>query len=241
MEFKIRPILSEMKALYQMPISEKRFQAYINKLKGQTKADLVLPIGGYNPMAKIHVLEKIIELENLGTEDIIEKSIQEINAKIQNIEGGTFMVVLNLADDLKGAWTDRYTTDYESKFKINPLVNRNFCTPYFWTSEEFNEEIIVERTSNYLYRTIYWIENPKPITLEDHFLLESFLAKHSNLESSQVGTEDIRYLNEFYNTHKLNDDYSLIFNFFYGDKASESLGYPSYGIGELNGFDLARQ
>ena len=71
MQFELHPILSEMKAFYSKPISFNRIKEYRSKLQGNTKDDLVLPITGYNPMAKDHILEKIKALEDLKAEAIM--------------------------------------------------------------------------------------------------------------------------------------------------------------------------
>ena len=57
MEFQLKPILSEMKEFYQKPLSNKRFEEYLSMLQGETKGDLVLPIAGFNPMAKEDIIE----------------------------------------------------------------------------------------------------------------------------------------------------------------------------------------
>jgi len=105
-KFKLRPILSEIKELYQQPISDGRFAEYLKKLQGDSKEDLILPIAGFNPMAKEHVLYKIEELEGLNAEEVMHQAIKEFNANLQNPIDDIFLVVLNLADDLKGAWTN---------------------------------------------------------------------------------------------------------------------------------------
>ena len=46
---------------------------------------------------------------------------------------------------------------------------------------------------------------------------------------------------DFYKKNRNSDHYNLIFNFFYGDEASKSLEFPTFGINsEINGFDYAR-
>ena len=62
-----------------MPIGQERFQAYLTLLKGNSKDDMVLPIGGFNPMTKPQVLEKLLELKSLNAEQIIENTIEKIN------------------------------------------------------------------------------------------------------------------------------------------------------------------
>lgn len=240
MQFEIIPILSLMEELYEKPRSPERFQDYIAKLQGGTKGDMVLPIGGFNPMAKAHVVEKIGELQALEAEDLISETLAEVNAKQNDKEAITIKVVLNLADDLKGGWTNHYTTDFDSKFSINALVVRNFCTPYFWTSEEYAADLIVKRTLEYVYRTIYWKQNPKPQTLADHFAQEVFVQQQ--IESTEAGLNKNGFgeIEELYQVFKDSDDYSLLFNFFYGDAASVSLAYPLFGIIENTGFEYAK-
>ena len=52
MKFELIPILSKIEALYQMPPTRDRFDAYLLMLQGSDKEDMILPIASYNPMAK---------------------------------------------------------------------------------------------------------------------------------------------------------------------------------------------
>lgn len=235
MPFILHPILKTMIDFYQKPRSMQRFQDYLKILKGNSKDDMLVPIGNFNPMGKEHVLEKLIELRELDVEAVIGETIKTVNK--ENILKQEFNVSLALADDLKGAWTNRFTTDYDSKFKLNALVARNFCTPLFWTSEKFSKELIHQRTAEACYRTIYWLNRPKPVTLKDHILQEAFVADKC---SSTVKTDNQKEILNFYNTHKQSEEYSLIFNFLYGDEACTQLRFPVYGIKEENaGFKFA--
>ena len=116
MKFELRPILSEIKGLYLKPISNNRFKEYTSKLQGNSKGDLSLPIAGFNPMAKEHIIQKIEELESLKAEMILKDVIEEFNANLEKTNSRKIKVVLNIADDLKGGWTNFYSTDFDSKF-----------------------------------------------------------------------------------------------------------------------------
>ena len=120
MTFELLPIIDKMLELYQKSRNFDRFQDYLNLLQGETKGDLAIPISGFNPMAKEHVLDKLMELKDLCAEQIIAETILELNKTIIK-EGSSdiFKISLTLADDLKGAWTNRFTTDYDSKFKLH--------------------------------------------------------------------------------------------------------------------------
>lgn len=238
MPFCLRPILSDIKELYSKPRSPQRFKEYLTMLQGDTKDDMSLPIVGFNPMAKDHVLDKIAELESLHTEELITEVLREINMTTAGTANDTITVVLNVADDLMGAWTNRYTTDYDSKFKLSAFINRKFCVPHFWTSESYSAELIKTRASTYAHRMLYLSMHPSPVTLQDHVNQEAYVARNAALYSA-IDENTYKDLDRFYQEHRDSDDYSLIFNFFYGDEASESLGYRTYGIRSATGFDYA--
>ena len=111
MTFEPLPIIEKMLELYQKPRNFDRFQNYLSLLQGETKGDLAVPIGGFNPMAKEHVLEKLAQLKALNAEQIIENTIFELNKSeiLRGYDEAVFKVSLTLSDDLKGGWTNHYT------------------------------------------------------------------------------------------------------------------------------------
>lgn len=240
MIFKITPVIDLMLELYEKPISPDRFKEYLAKLQGNTKGDLALPISGFNPMAKEHVVAKLHELKSLKAESLITNTLIELNKELSDVlASDTFSVLLNVADDLKGGWTNHYTTDFDSKFKLNGLVERNFCTPYFWTSEAYTEELIVQRTKEYAYRTVFWLQNGKLKTLRDHIAQEKYIARKTNKPKIDFDAEEYQKLHQYYSKNQNEDDYNIIFNFMYGDTVCNSLAYPTFGLQSvLNGFDF---
>ena len=240
MKFQLRPILSEMKAFYRKPISRKRFEEYLFKLQGETKRDMVLPIAGFNPMAKEHVLAKIEELESLKAEEIMVEVIQAFNSNLDELSTRKIEVVLNVVDDSQGKWTNRFTTDFDSKFKTSAILSRDFCVPYFWTSEKYTERLIQLRTKEYLSRALYCLSHPKPRTLEAHLQQEIFVSKNTIDKNYFFEKSKFEKIEEFYLKHKQSEVYNLIFSFLYGDEAGDNLGYQKYEIGKVTGFDYAK-
>ena len=229
-----------MKALYGQARSPQRFKDYINKLQGANKGDMSLPISGFNPMAKDHILQKIDELQFLNAEKLIVGIIDEFNATKAFQINKKCTVVLNLADDLKGGWTNYFTTDFDSKFKLNAFITRGFCVPYFRTSESYTKDLIKQRIIEYALRYIYWLNHSKPQTLQDHFRQELYVAKLSKNSAVSVEEQDLIQISTFYNQHKLSDDYNIIFNFFYGDEGAHSLGFKALGINGIDGYKYAQ-
>jgi hypothetical protein len=240
MKFTLLPTIDIMLDLYQQPRGLERFQAYLKTLQGNTQGDLALPIGGFNPMAKEHIIEKLTQLKQLDTELIVENILNDLNQKFaQQNANRHFKVALNVSDDLKGGWTNRFASDYDSKFGFSGLINRDFCTPIFWTSEDFTQAKISQRTLEYALRTIYWLTTPKPKTLKEHLAQEIFVASESQ-GKNQLQMADFEDFDKFYTENQHSDNYQLIFNFFYGDQASLSLGFKPYGMnGNNTGFDYA--
>jgi hypothetical protein len=241
MLFQLLPILDIMIDFYKKPINDLRFQEYLSLLKGSSKDDMALPIGGFNPMAKEHILEKLEQFKKINAEQIIKEALDHLNlAGFAKSACRDFKVAINVSDDLKGGWTNRFTSDYDSKFRFSGLFSRNFCVPVFWSSESITPEIIKERTLQYVFRTIYWIQHPKTKSLKEHVDQEIFVANHaSNLKN--VNDKDYKKIHEFYQENANTDDYHIIFNFFYGDHASSSLEFPTYGVSaNFTGFDYCR-
>ncbi len=239
MTFTLHPILQKMQTLYQLPRTRERFEAYLLMLQGKQKTDMILPIAGYNPMGADHILSKINELQDFDAEQIIQEELENINTNINSKKDQSIQVVLNLADDIGGAWTDRYTTDFSSKFEIQAFVKRNFCAPYFWTSETYTKQLIIQRTREYAYRTLHVIEKGKPTTLKDHIQQEIYVQIHSN-NTFQISEDNFSEIKKYYIQNADSDEYNLIFNFFYGDEASESLAYKIYGTEKDAGWNYVR-
>ena len=233
------PILDKMESLYKLPRDRKRFDTYLNILQGSQKGKMLLPIAGYNPMGKESVLERIKELKALKAEDLISETLLEVNAEISSKVFPEIHVVLNLADDIGGSWSNKCTVDYTSKFNIGPLVKRRFCTPYFWCSEAFTKEKIVSRTLEYAYRTLFWIDIGQPKSLKDLIHQETYVASKTSSKKEVMAGENLKKAKEYFNQRSESEDYSVLFNFFYGDAASAALNYPTFGASEDQGFLFA--
>ena len=190
-------------------------------------------------MAKEHISQKIKELKDVDAEKLINQVLEALNVEFESQDSKIIKVVLNLADDMKGGWTNHYTADFDSKFKLNALVTRNFCTPHIWSSENYNETLVKQRAQEYVYRTIYWLTNSKLNTLEDYLKQEIYVCQRTGKNPKPKVMEKCDFIEQFYRENREQDDYSMLFNFFYGDIASKSLNYPAYGIRDINGYEYA--
>jgi hypothetical protein len=231
MKFKLLPVTDVMLRLYRSPANADRFTEYMNILQGNSPGDITMPVTFFNPMGKEHVLKKLMELNDLNAEGLIQETLTAINKSAAAFAvSAEINVSLALADDMGGGWTNRFTTDYDSKFNINDLLKRNFCNPVFWVSEQYSSAVIKERTADYCYRILYRLTAPQPFTLEDHIQQEIFVAQHNQFSSQDKPICDFHSMDIYYNKYKEMSQPPTIFNFLYGDEACKELGHASYGI-----------
>jgi hypothetical protein len=70
-------------------------------------------------------------------------------------------------------------------------------------------------------------------------LQEIFVSKQTASGIEEVGV-DFSAMHQFYVQHENASEYNVIFNFFYGDNGSQSLGFPTYGLkSKMTGFEYA--
>ena len=229
-----------MAELYRQPISQARFNRYLALLQGNSGSDMELPIGGYNPMAKAPVLEAVEALLAMDAEAKMQALLDDINRKAGNSSGPEILVALNVTDDVGGAWSERYSTGYNLLFDLGPLVKRHCCTPTLWMSETPSLELLKTRTLAAAYRTVHWLEHGQPRTLKACVAQEVFVQRQLPDVGATASASELEPLRELLAQEGDSELYNVIFNFFFGDAVSESLGYPSHGVGKLTGFDLVR-
>lgn len=241
MPFKHLPLLERMESFYQLPRDRQRFDTYLDMLIGPDREDIVLPIASFNPMGKDLVLEKIKELRAVEAEHLIQAAVEHVNINWAALTNDVYTVALNLVDDIGGAWSNKYTTDYTSKFDHGGMVKRHFCLPVFFTSEKYDANLVHQRALEYLYRTIHWLHLGKPETLQQHLDQEIFVQRHVNSsKGTTFDSEELQAMERLLIQHgPENSDYNTIFNFLYGDPACEPLNYPCFGVPEMAGFRYA--
>jgi len=198
---------------------------------------LLLPIAGFNPMANDFAKAKLEYLINIAAEEIAQDELEKINRKYKLDNNLDIKVGLNLVDDVGGMWSNHFVTDYKSKFEFDSILKRSFCTPHFWTSENVTKEIIVRRVKEYVFRSMFCISNSNSESLGALFAQELFVQQQMDDRCSDFKPEDYVEIRDVYQKNKNSTDYNLIFNFFYGDSASEGLGYPQFGVKGKDGFE----
>lgn len=248
MTFQLLPILGVMIELYQQPLGLERFQAYLNLMLNKDRTDVDLPIVIYNPMGKEHVLRKLEALQTLDAEALIADEIEQMNQRLargalapMGAGNATIRVAVALADDfVRNGWASRFSTDYASKFELGSLIKRNFCTPLFWTSEDYDVALLRTRAKESMYRILYQISHPVFPTIRAHVLQEAFISDHVGPAPGEIRALSSAQA-DVYRQLKGATDYPSIFAFLYGDRTASEFGYAEIGACDLMGFKFAQQ
>src|SRR6185369_3088721 len=112
MDLELEPLFAVQRDLYRIPRGMERFHAYVKVLRGARPDDLdVPPLVAMNPMAKDHVPALLDEWIALGAEDSAREILPAL-AKATSDTSGRFRIGLVVADDARGGWTNRWSTDY---------------------------------------------------------------------------------------------------------------------------------
>src|SRR5262245_26367395 len=111
MELEFVRLLHIQRELYRMPRGMERFQAYLKTMVDANTGDLALPLVAMNPMGKDHVPALIDRLLELRADDVGEAAVSMAGEKITDVPG-QFKVGLVVSDDLRGGWTERYTSEF---------------------------------------------------------------------------------------------------------------------------------
>jgi hypothetical protein len=144
MKFVYQPILEKMIQVYQNPRTiEGRFDNYLKVIQGGNKKDMTFPLPFFNPMAKEHVLEKLLKLKVMNFETLMVEFCYLYSTIGQEIN-----MYFNLADDISGGWTTKEST-HEISLKINPFLKRNLGVLVFYSSEKITLELIKDRVKFY--------------------------------------------------------------------------------------------
>lgn len=230
------PLLQVQLDLYALPRGMERFRAYLQKMTGGTD-DLALPLVSMNPMGREHVARRVEEWLGLGAEEAAASAAAEAEARLRDSEGH-FRTGLVMADDVRGGWTNRYTTDAAQRFEGAPIWKRGWITTLLWASEAADLARLRVEVMASAYRAAYSLRHGPPKTLRDRMAQEGRAARFASapLRLEPRALERARAI-----LHPLLDSesYPVCFAALYGDEAASQLGYDPLGLPPFAGFAVA--
>jgi hypothetical protein len=243
MKLEYVPLLQVQRDLYKMPRGFERFQEYLRTMIDPNTGDLKLPLVAMNPMGKDHLppfLDKLLEMNADGE---AARATSEAQSALAS-EPGNYKVCLVVSDDLRGGWTNRYTTELDYRFRQKAYYKRGWIAGILWTSETYTPEQVREEVQLCLFRVAYIQRHGYARTLSEMLAQESYAMSQTarrmaGSTAPALDPDDLAYTREVLATYLDKTDQPTVIAALYGDVAAQQLGYPPLGLSPRAGLALA--
>ena len=232
------PLLQVQRDLYALPRDRTRFDAYLATLRDSTTGDLALPLIDMNPMGKEHVpalLDEYLAADTDGNAGRAVKTHEPALAKVP----GSFRLCLVISDDLKGGWTNRYTSEFSHRFEPRAMLKRGWIVGLLWTSEPALAQAAVLEALVSLHRAAWIGLHGYPRSLRDVLAQEGWAMNRAGCTEPVLDDEDLAYTRDSIADHLDATDRATLIACVFGDAAAKALGYRPHGLSERAGLALA--
>ncbi len=109
------PLLQTARDLHDVPRGIERFNAYIKTILNDERTDAELvPLIAMNPMGRQHVAARLDEWLALDADVSAAEITREAGSELD--DPGHFKHGLVILDDVRGGWTNKYTSDAAFRF-----------------------------------------------------------------------------------------------------------------------------
>ncbi len=199
--------------------------------------DLALPLVPMNPMGKEHVPALLDEYIRLDADGRAARAVA--NARDLPQISKAFKVALVIADDLKGGWTNRYTSEFSHRFETKVFHKRGWLIGILWTSEPPGAETAEQEALAAIYRGVHLEQHGVPQTLGDMLKQEGFAMVMAGCTTPRLDDEDLSYTRGVMSPLLEARDRATQMACVFGDEAARALGYPAQGLSSRAGLALA--
>ena len=250
------PLLRVMREIQGIPRGQppdfngkRRFRQYLRTIFDYDRKVVKLaPLFFMNPMGKDHVTALLDAYLAMDADGIGARVAAEVAARYADVPGD-FKVGLIVADDLKGAGTNRY--EYEFTFRFGP--DRTLCsspkrsrwvkdwwlTGVLWSSEAPSERAVREAILTAAHRMAYMHQHGPARTLRQMLAQEGQVMALAGCSGPILDAEDIAYTREVLIPYLDADDMRTCIECLFGDAAARTLGFTPRGLSPWAGVALA--
>ncbi|MCU0535606.1 MAG: hypothetical protein MUD14_17075 [Hydrococcus sp. Prado102] len=239
MKLKFIPLLQLQRDLYNIPRGQDRFRVYLETILRADASDVkLLPLVAMNPMGKEHIPAILDTLLAMDADAVADRAIAQMLDRFEE-DSGTFKLGLVVADDLMGGWTNRYTSEFSTRFETEQSLKRGWLSGILWTSEVPSIQKVHEVTLTAAYRAAYIQRYGFARTLQEMLNQEGYAMAMAGCRQSNLDADDLAYTREIVAPYLSTQDYPTIVTCLFGDRAARSLGYIPQGLSEYAGLALA--
>jgi hypothetical protein len=238
MTLEYMPLLQVQRDLYAMPRDRTRFDAYLAAMTDAATGDLALPLSAMNPMGKEHVPALLDQYLAADTDRQTGYAVKACESSLDRIPG-SFRVCLVIADDAKGGWTNRYTTEYAHRFEPRAMLKRGWVVGLLWTSDPAAAATAVLEALVSVHRAAWLAQHEYARSLRDMLAQEGWAMARAGCTEPSLEADDLAYTRDAIGPHLDASDRATLMAFVFGDSAARALGYPPQGLSERAGLALA--
>ena len=238
MKLECVPLLRSQRELYKIPRGWDRFREYLATLIDPDTSDLRLPLSAMNPMGQEPVPDLLDALLVLDAEAVAARTIEEASTRLA-AAAGSFKVVLVVADDKLGGWTNRTTSEFSHRFENGAMLKRGWVTGILWTSEAPSLKAIREELLTCLFRVAHIAAHGPAKTLREMLAQEGFAMVSAGCTQPALSQDDLAYTRAVLALQLDSKDRPTVLACLFGDTPAAALGYTPQGLSERAGFALA--
>jgi hypothetical protein len=238
MKLEFVPLLRMQRELYSIPRGMERFHTYISAMIDPETRDLKLPISAMNPMGRDHVPALLDQYLAFDADGVAAQAVSEAAARLSDAPGG-FRVALVVADDARGQWTNRTSTEFGHRFGSKPLVRRGWLVGLLWTSERPSVQTVREEVLTTVYRGAHIQQHGYARTLREMLAQEGSAMAKAGCAQPTLDAAELACTREVIAAHLDTKHHPTLIACLFGDEAADSLGHPPLGLSARAGFALA--
>jgi hypothetical protein len=205
------------------------------------------PLVSMNPMGREHMAARLDELLALGAEQIGAEVAAEATARLAEWPG-SFRHGFVIVDDLRGGWTNRYTTDAGQRIGVGAAAKsksiaangsrHNWISTMLWVSETPNAEQLRQAVLVNIYRSGYLQRHGVAQTLGEIMMQEGAAAAFAGIQP-HLDADDLAYSREVLRPLLGESAFPICMAALYGDEAARTLGYEPLGLSDRAGLAVA--
>ena len=241
------PLLQVQRDLYALPRGKERFREYIRTMTDADTGDLALPLVAMNPMGKEHVPALIDDYLAMGAEEIARTATADAVAlhwragasAPADAPAPAYKIALVVSDDLKGGWTNRWTSEFSHRIESAAITKRGWLVGILWTSEPASAGRVRDAVLTSIYRADYLRTHAAPTSLGEMLDQEGYAMARAGCVTPSLDADDLSYTREVIASLRHSSDRATVIAALFGDRAAAALGYPPLGLSDRAGLAIA--
>ena len=257
MKLEYVPLLQVQRDLYKMPRGFERFREFIKTMRGSAEDGFELPLSAMNPMGKDHLPVFLDGLLGFDADGVAARATADAQSALRPLhpapgtapgtphhapsaQSAAFKVCIVVSDDLKGGWTNRYTSELGYRFEQKAMYRRGWVPAILWTADTYTAALVREEVLACIYRAAWVQIHGYARTLGEMLAQDGWAATRAGAAAPVLDDEDLAYTRDVIAPLRERTDRATIIAALFGDPAARELGYPPLGLSPRAGLALAR-